>query len=153
MVNQSKVNDPRFWGLWEKSGAVEDIYTPSRREEIHIYRLQQRSGNLTRHEIRELEIFEFYKGPQSVDEQVRRYYLKLKSIRPDKAIKMLAETQLILSDGINSVENIETLCRTVYKYYLGFLIHFNGESYSVHDNIFDKCSNLYPISSKNTHSF
>ena len=79
-VNQSKKKDPRFWARWGTSGAVGDINKTDRREAISNYRRQQTLiGNLTPEERKELEKSEFRKGPSTIDQQVRRYYLKLKS--------------------------------------------------------------------------
>lgn len=139
MVNQSKINDPRFWAKWKDSGAVGDKYEPDRREGISHYRHQQEViGNLTGPEIKELERFEFRDGPSTIDQQVRRYYLKLKSDSPDKAAQMLADTTPILQQGLNSLYDVQELCTQLYKHWSGFLIRYQGESYTMHSGQFQK---------------
>lgn len=135
MVNQSKVKDPRFLKLWKDSGAIGGLYEIDIRKSIQAYRQDQyKLEILTKTEIKELEKLEFRQNLPSVDEQVRRYYLQLKSTNPHRADHMLADTQPLLNVGIKSVQDIETLCYKIHKYWSGFLISFNGESYSVHNN-------------------
>ncbi len=139
MVNQSKINDSRFWAKWKSSGAVGDKYEPDRREAISHYRHQQKViGNLTGSETKELERFEFRDGPSTIDQQVRRYYLKLKSDSPDKAAQMLADTAPILQQGVHSVYDVQELCTQLYKHWSDFLIIYQGESYTMHSSQFQK---------------
>ena len=139
MVNQSKINDPRFWAKWRASGAVGDIYETDRREAISTYRRQQEVlKNLDKSERRELEQFEFRSGPSTIDQQVRRYYLKLKSDGPDKAAQMLADTTPILQQGVHSLSDVKALCTKLYKYWSGFVINYEGTPYTVHSNQFQK---------------
>ena len=139
MVNQSKANDSRFWAIWGSSGAVGDKYETERRKAIHHYRhVQEDIGNLTRLEIKELEQFEFPKGHSTIEDQVRRYHLKLKSDRPDIAEQMLTDTSQILQKGIHNISDVEVLCRTLYKYWSNFLIKYEGTSYTVSNNTFQK---------------
>ena len=143
MATQSKVDDPRFWDKWKKSGAVGDIDETARREEVKHFREMWRSlGNLDRAELAELVQYEFRQGPESVDEQVRRYYLQIKSHGPDLAAQMLTDTQPILNKGTYSVQDVEKLCRILRTYGPGHLIRHEGESYTVHGDRFDKSSNF-----------
>ena len=144
MVNPSKINDPRFWARWRAYGSVGDKYETDRRVAINHYRNQMKTlGNLTRHEIRELEQFEFREGPSTIDQQVRRYHLKLKSENPERAARVLAETSPIISQGSHSIGDVEKLCRTLHGYLSGFLIRYGGESYSMHNNRFGTVSSIY----------
>jgi len=139
-INQSKINDPRFWAKWKAAGAVGNIYdSADKRGAISQYRHQQEViGNLTKPDIKELERFEFREGPSTIDQQVRRYYLKLKSDRPDKAAQMLANTAPILQKGVHSVYDVQELCTQLYKHWSGFLIRYQGESYTMHSSQFQK---------------
>lgn len=112
----------------------------SRRQEaiLHYRSREENIRNLTPLEISELEYFEFRHGPSTVDEQVRRYYLKLKSDRPEGAEKMAAETSPLLERGITSESDVEELCGALYKYWSGFLIRYNKASYTMHNNQFQK---------------
>lgn len=54
MVNQSKINDPRFWAKWKASGAVGDMYAayerqmePLRANEREVEKLVQENRHLT----------------------------------------------------------------------------------------------------------
>ena len=98
------------------------------------YRAEYRSqlsalGNLTTDEIDELVGYEFLKPASSVDEQVRRYYLKLKSERPQQAAGLLAETQPLLDDIADS-GNMGGLCDVLGKYISGFIIRHKGRDYT-----------------------
>ncbi|HLC60136.1 MAG TPA: hypothetical protein VJJ52_01785 [Candidatus Nanoarchaeia archaeon] len=139
MVNQSKINDPRFWAKWKASGAVEDKYESDRREAISHYRHQQEViGNLTGSESKELERFEFRDGASTIDEQVRRYYLKLKSDSPNKAAQMMADVTPILDQGIHSLYDVQELCTRLHNYWSGFLIRYGGASYTMHTHRFQE---------------
>jgi len=129
--------DPRFWKRWKQNGAAGDKHETSRRESIRHFRRQWRdSGHLSGEEMKELEGFEFRQGPDSVDEQVRRYILGAKAFNPSLAEKISADTKPILERGVNSKSDVEALCRTLHKYVSGFLIRYDGASYSMTDNMF-----------------
>ncbi len=134
MINQSQINDPRFWSRWKASGAVGNLESAIRRQSKEQYQEQYRAqlqtlGNLTSQEIDELIGFEF-KGPSSVDEQVRRYFLRFKSEEPDSAAQMIAETDPILQEGIHSVDDVKTLCLTLYKHMSKFIICYEKTNYT-----------------------
>lgn len=137
MVNQSKINDPRFWAVWRASGAVGDYHAAEKRKYISGFRhYQEVLGNLAMPEIEELEKFEFHVGASTIEEQVRRYYLKVKSEKPDKAAQMLEEVNPILKKGVSDLPDVEKLCRTLYNHISGFVIIHDGGIYSMHNNQF-----------------
>ena len=134
MINQSQINDSRFWGRWRASGAVGNIESAIKRQSMEPYKEQYRAqlqalGNLTSQEIDELIGFEF-QGLSSVDEQIRRYFLRLKSEEPDSATQMIAETDPILQEGIHSVDDVKTLCLTLYKHVPKFVILYEKTNYT-----------------------
>ncbi len=143
MVNQSKINDSRFWEKWNSAGAVADRKDAEneliKREDISHYRHRQSElGNLSDSEVSELERFEFRHGPSTVDQQVRLYYLRLKSYRPDRAEKMVAETSPLLEHGITNESDVEDLCKVLYQYWSGFLIRYNNVHYTMTNNEFQR---------------
>ena len=110
-----------------------------KQEASQTYRRQlQRLGNLTGSEVNELVDFEIYHGVSTVDDQVRRYYLKTKSEKPVQAAQMLAETSPLLERGIGNQSDVEQLCTILYRYWSGFLINFNGASYTMTNHQFKK---------------
>lgn len=143
MVNQSKINDPRFWEKWSAAGAVADRKDAEneliKRKAISHYRLRQSElGNLSASEVSELERFEFRHGPSTVNQQVRLYYLRLKSYRPDRAETMAADTTSLLDRGITNESDVKDLCKVLYQYCSGFLISNNNVHYTMTNNEFQR---------------
>lgn len=86
-------------------------------------------GNLTGKEISELVGYEF-DGLSSAEEEVRRYFLKLKHCKPHRAEDMLAEIKPYLREGVNS-GNVRILCDVISRYTSTFVIHHDGVTYNV----------------------
>lgn len=100
-------------------------------EVIESRRKLKLTGNLTEKEIEEFINFQFYIGPDTVKEQLRRYFLMVKVCRPDLASKL----QIELDEKIgNSIDNnldlsIVDIAIILNKYVSGFLIRYNGSLY------------------------
>ena len=94
-------------------------------------------GNLSEAEIKELANFEFDKGPETVNGQVRRYYLKLKSGGSSKAEEMLAEIGVV-DESLLTDEGIQELCAKLNKYISGSIIYHKGKIYSIKGKGIDK---------------
>ena len=126
MVNQSKAIDPRFWGTWWQSGAVggADKQIPSIYQEIKFYK---RSGNLTREEISTLIDYQLG-NLDTVEKEVKRYYLLRKNEEQKFARNMLDQVTSILNSQIN-LENIKDLCSIIDRYFQGYIIHYQGKVY------------------------
>jgi hypothetical protein len=100
-------------------------------------------GNLNESEVREYGDFEFLmSGKESLNQQVRGYYLQLKSENPKAAESMLKEVGEILnpslfsphSQNVNIDETMEEpdinkLCAIFHKYLPRFIISCNGKIY------------------------
>jgi hypothetical protein len=86
------------------------------------------AGGLSPDEIEELVILDVTKGPETVSEQVRRYYLKLKTRDRDKAEQMLSEVGDINDDTIDE-EGVQKIVRVLNGYISGFVINLDGEAY------------------------
>lgn len=86
-------------------------------------------GRLTEEEIRELSDFEYEAGPETVTAQLRRYYLKLKAEQPERADVMWDELPVI-DDRVLTEEEVIALCHILYRYWSGFIIYFQGKSYT-----------------------
>lgn len=89
------------------------------------FRRSLRNGNLTREEIEELVEFEFHKKTENLDlaDQVRRYYLKLKSTDPERADEMISEIGNT-GEYIGDVRRCQVIIR---KYISGTIMYFQGE--------------------------
>lgn len=90
----------------------------------------KKSGKLTADEIRQLITFNYVKGPATVEEQLQQYFLRLKDQNVEAANRMHAEIQPIIDRGIKSMEDVKIACKTLAKYWSGFVLYFNGEGYS-----------------------
>jgi hypothetical protein len=86
-------------------------------------------GNLSRPEISELVGYEFDQGPSTVNAQVRRYYLKLKSEHPDRASAMLDAVGSISSDANLTEPDMHALCASLSRFCSGFVLNHGGEVY------------------------
>jgi len=147
MPNQSKKNDKRFWLKWKQSGAVflkEPVQTPMplNPEELRLKRMKMAAeldyrmmwkalGNLTADEIHDLAQFEFHLATAQLplSEQVRRYYLKVKSDKPDVAEKMKQETRFI-SGRTEDMGLVEEICVVLYRFLSGFVIYFEKNGFT-----------------------
>jgi len=131
MVNSSKARDPRFWKIWEASGAVGDKYEAERRESLnHFKKLWSSSGNLSREEVRKLVHYEFRQGADTVEEQVERYYLKLKDTNPKLAEEMWVDAKPFLKGNLDDSQ-VKSLCSALAEYWGGVVINHNGTTYNV----------------------
>lgn len=92
----------------------------------------QLTGNLTDEEIRELVHFEYEKPAVTVREQLRRYYLKTKSIHPKNAEQLRQSTESF-GDSL-TIEEIRELCNAVYVLHSGFIINHAGTTYTMASN-------------------
>ena len=126
MVNQSKAIDQRFWGTWWQSGAIGGVnkHISSIYQEIKFYK---RSGNLTREEIGALINYQLG-DLDTVEKEVKRYYLLTKNENPKFARNMLDQVIPILNSEIN-LENIKDLCSIIGRYFQGYVIHYQGKVY------------------------
>jgi hypothetical protein len=144
MLHKTKAEDKRAWAKWRASGAVGNIYDNEEKRSArrHFRKYLLHSGNLSRPEVRQLVTYEFDQGAESVDDQVARYYLKLKADKPKAAERMLSDVQPILSKGIGSEADVESLCRAIHTYWSGFLIRYGGNAYSVHNDKFGRTEDI-----------
>lgn len=85
------------------------------------FRRSLRNTSLTAEEIEELVEFEFDKKTENLDltDQVRRYYLKLRSTDPERADQMLAE--------IGNTGDVGRCHIIINKYVSGTIMYFQGE--------------------------
>ncbi len=109
----------------------------------HFREMWGHNRNLTDQELNELLAFEFEEGPSNVSEQVRRYFLKLKEEKPEKARKMWKKLNRVLEKGITGLDSIKEVCAGIYKFFSGFAIEYQGESYSMHNNQFGTVHELH----------
>jgi len=89
----------------------------------------QQSGNLTAQEIKQLMTFEWKQAPSTVEEQLQKYFLQLKDWNPARATALHAEIQPLLRRGVKTLEDVKAACEILRKYWSGFILVFNGESY------------------------
>jgi len=87
-------------------------------------------GNLNEVEIKEFGDLEFneQQGLDTVSQQVRRYYLKIKSEDPQRAESMLSDIGDI-DDATMEESDILKLCANLHKHISGFQIYYKGEAY------------------------
>jgi len=85
--------------------------------------------NCSDEEICELVRFEYQQGAVTVTEQVRRYYLKTKSENPGRAEELRIATELF-GDTL-TIEEVGELCKQLYRFHRGFVIHYVGFSYTM----------------------
>lgn len=113
-------------------GSAEPPLVDSAREESKREYIEALStlGNLSAAEIRELADYEYGAGATSVAAQVRRYYLKIKSERPDQAERLKAAVGSVDADAQLSHNDLVRVCQALEKFLHGFLLHHNGRSYS-----------------------
>jgi hypothetical protein len=131
MTNQSKLNNPRFWQIWEESGAVGGIGETELRIDVNYRRNVLNSiGNLTRREVTKLTRLEYREDRPSIQDQVRRYYLDLKSTNPPLASRLDKETQPILTEGVQSEGDVMKLCTVLHRYLSGFVIVYRGRAHT-----------------------
>lgn len=102
----------------------------------HFKKMWSSFGNLDEQELKELLNFSFEKNPESIEEQVRYYFLRLKTEEPKQAKSMMKDLTVLLRDGVNSLGDIEKLCLIIGKYWHGFVVHYGEESYTVDENRF-----------------
>lgn len=84
-----------------------------------------KNGNLTPDEIEELIAFEFYRETKSLDlsDQVRRYYLKVKSDNVARANEMMSEI-----GSVSFGEKEAMRCLSVIRKYLrGTMLYADGQ--------------------------
>ena len=99
------------------------------REDFH--KQQKFRKNLSVEEISELERYYFEEAPSRISEEVRMYYLDVKSGNPSSADRMLTRTNFLLARGIYSVDDIEDLCRVIAPYYINFTLHYERQGYGI----------------------
>jgi hypothetical protein len=86
--------------------------------------LYKRQGNLTAEEIEELLDYEYVGGKlETVYAQVRRYYLKLKDERPQRAEEFIQEVEPLLKKEAQTEQEIHDLSDAIAKYVNGAVIH------------------------------
>ena len=79
-------------------------------------------GNLSSGEIEEIIGYDFIAGPDTVRKQVRRYYLQIKSRRPEKAAQLLSEVEPLLKKGVQTEQEVHDLSIVLDRYMHGFVI-------------------------------
>jgi hypothetical protein len=135
MVNQSKVNDPRFWKKWKDSWAVETIKSkllftnPDDSLEVYCAKLWHKEGNLSMLEAATLAKYNFREHPETVSEQVDQLHLAIKCGNPAWAQQIKDAAQPILDRGIRSSEDVGQLCNALAIANLPAIIRFNGQMY------------------------
>lgn len=87
-------------------------------------------GNLTEPEISELVDLEITAGPKNLNEQIRRYYLKLKSEKPEKAEQLLENLKEVKLDEPIKKEDISRIGGILRKYWSGYVIYHDGKIYN-----------------------
>lgn len=118
---------------WRNAGAIGSIAilisAEKNRAKKSFVAMCRTLGNLTAPEIRELRAYEFVTGAKTVNEQVRRYYLKIKNNNSQIASNMINEMGTVANDIALTEENVRGICRKLHKYISGFLIYFQGKEY------------------------
>ena len=71
-----------------------------------------------------------YSDLVSVEDQVRRWVLRLKAEYPDAALKLVEQTTPILARGVNGIEDVKKLCIVIRLFVNGFTIGYEGRSYT-----------------------
>lgn len=84
-------------------------------------------GNLESAEIKELVDFEFEGGLDSVQKQVRRYYLKLKSEYLSAARFMFSDVGIVGEDDQLSDGDVQRIKNVVEQYISGAVINFRSK--------------------------
>ncbi len=94
------------------------------------WREHRLKGNLSEVEMAELERYTFDTAPSRLTEEVREYYLRVKSVTLWKAERMLRRTSFLLGRGVYSLDDVEDLCLALCPYYVGFVLHYEGQGYT-----------------------
>jgi hypothetical protein len=114
--------------------------TAERKEEMDYWRdLLKSLGNLTDVEVEELVGLEFA-DRLTVSQQLRRYHLKLKSEKPAEAEEMWLAIPRSYKRRVTSKKAIKSLCVILCQYWNGFVLHFNGKTYSTSGGKFYRVS-------------
>lgn len=108
-------------------------------DEAQCRRVWKSLGNLTNVEIEELLTLEFT-GVSTVPQQIRRYYLKLKCEKPAEAARMWNAIPRSYRRRVTSKRAVKRLCAILYRFWRGFVISFNGRTYSVRREQFYRIS-------------
>lgn len=87
------------------------------------------TGNLTQREIEEFVGYEFDIGPESVADQVRRYYLMVKRDAPDRAKSFLEKIGEIKADSDLGYGEVISLCADIREFVSGSVIRHDGILY------------------------
>lgn len=88
----------------------------------HFRQVFKKLGHLDRGEIEELIRFEFEKEASGLTEQVRRYYLKLKSEDPEVAERLFEEIQALGNIEDDPQKSTLEVYDVLKKYISGFRI-------------------------------
>lgn len=100
----------------------------ARKDEMDI---QRKKGNLNESEIQEYLGFEFGEEPMGIKNQLRRYFLKLKTDDPEQAAEFLAELPVLIEKDILLTEaEVVAFCQILRKYFSGFALYFNGRTHT-----------------------
>ena len=86
-------------------------------------RMYASNRNLTNDEVEEYLGYEFVAGPVAIEDQVRRYFLMVKSQRPKKALQLLKETKPLLKRGVRTEQEVHDLSLVLARYISGFVIN------------------------------
>lgn len=76
-------------------------------------------GNLTHAEIEEYVGYEFLNCPITVEDQIRCYFLKIKSGNPQKAAQFLKETDPLLENCVYTEQEVHDLSVVLARYFNG----------------------------------
>jgi hypothetical protein len=79
-------------------------------------------GNLTSSEVEEFIGYDFIAGPTTVENQIRRYFLIVKSDNPGRAVQLLKETEPLLKKGVRTDQEIHDLSLVLNRFISGFIL-------------------------------
>jgi hypothetical protein len=89
---------------------------------VNVRRMYAANGNLTESEIEEFISYEFIARPTTLEDQIRRYFLMVKSNRPEKAVLLFEETEPILKKDVGTDQKIHDLSLVLDRYIKGFVL-------------------------------
>lgn len=88
------------------------------------------STSLSEKEIGELVYFEFWTGPNTVLEQMYRYFLKVKSNNPVKAQEMWKSVEAVFHSDARMKDKIPMFAGILSRYISGFVLRYDEERLS-----------------------
>lgn len=118
--------------------------TPDRNSNIKEERMAARraewiAAGLDPAEADELVQFEFVCSGNTLEEQLRRYYLKVKvDVSAARAEQMLSAMSGFTTETVRNLDDAARLCATLRQFVSGFVIRLWGKSYTFSQGCFQE---------------